>query len=103
MKPLRKISKIIVTPFMQLLQVSCNLTSCKRDPLGHRERNHHDNVSTRDRSRPQDLLSRGRLKGFSNHRSAARLPKFVAYVPRPDPAASGQISRDCSGLRWLWL
>jgi len=34
--------------------------------------------------RPQALLSRCRLNGFSHHRSAAWLPKFVAYVPRPN-------------------
>ena len=43
-------------------------------------------VSTCDRSRPQPLLSRGRIKGFSNYRAAAVRTPFTLdqlFLDRP--------------------
>jgi hypothetical protein len=55
--------------------------------------NHQDHLLTRDRSRSEDLLSRSRFKGFSDHRAAERVLKFVAYVRRPDSKAGSSQSR----------
>jgi len=51
----------------------------------------------------EDLLSRGRAKGRTDRRAAARLPQFVPHVPRTDPTPERQIPCGGAGLSGLRL